>query len=287
MKQISTHRIVCWQFTRRCNRRCDFCVSASGPHWSHSVRDTRRSVTRLADLGTLKISYSGGEPLLHPELRLAVQTGRARGVEQILTSNGDLLARLDLPWLDAFEYIKLSFYGNETIHDRTMGAGHYRALLDLCHRLVARNLVVGVNYMLSGRSVNAIESFLDDAQKANVRQVLLMTYMPIGSSCVDACYGLCSSQAVIESIIHRLRGQGTRFPGGLKVHDYSKYDFFVILDNSDRFTLTRNHGELPWVMGGLFDDQLRLPDSSELPAARALERIWEIRRSSEAIVPII
>lgn len=141
--------------------------------------------------------------------------------------------------------------------------------------------------MLSGQSIEGVEPFLDDARRARVRQVLLMTFMPIGSPHVDVRYNLGSSRAAIEFLIERLRGQGSRFPGGIKVHDYSVYDFFIILDEADRFTLTRNHGNPPWVMGGLFDERLRLPDSSLLPAAHALDRIWATRQSTDAIVPLV
>ncbi len=134
-RHTSTHRIVCWQFTRRCSRQCEFCVSHSSPHQRDPRRDAGAFVRRLWALGTQKISFSGGEALLDPAFEAAVDEGRRLNLDMILTTNGDPLRRGIPDSLRSLQYVKLSFYGVARTHDMAMNLGNYRYLMRLCSRL--------------------------------------------------------------------------------------------------------------------------------------------------------
>src|SRR6187551_2011499 len=78
---------------RRCNLSCAYCNeydATSQPVHSDIVRSR---IDRLSDLGLAVLTFSGGEPLLHPELPSLVAHGRARGLFVTLITNGYLLSR--------------------------------------------------------------------------------------------------------------------------------------------------------------------------------------------------
>jgi MoaA/NifB/PqqE/SkfB family radical SAM enzyme len=52
----------------------------------------RRRIDRLAELGSAALTFSGGEPLLHPELETLVAHARGRGMFVTLISNGYFLS---------------------------------------------------------------------------------------------------------------------------------------------------------------------------------------------------
>jgi MoaA/NifB/PqqE/SkfB family radical SAM enzyme len=76
---------------RRCNIDCGYCneydkVSAPVP------ADTmRRRIDKLAELGTSVVAFSGGEPMLHPDLDDLIRHIRARGMMAGLITNGYFL----------------------------------------------------------------------------------------------------------------------------------------------------------------------------------------------------
>ncbi len=76
---------------RRCNIDCGYCneydkVSAPVP------TDTmRRRIDRLAGLGTSVVAFSGGEPMLHPQLDELIRHIRSRGMMAGLITNGYFL----------------------------------------------------------------------------------------------------------------------------------------------------------------------------------------------------
>jgi MoaA/NifB/PqqE/SkfB family radical SAM enzyme len=76
---------------RRCNIDCGYCneydkVSAPVPS------DTlRRRIDTLAELGTSVVAFSGGEPMLHPDLDNLIRHIRGRGMMAGLITNGYFL----------------------------------------------------------------------------------------------------------------------------------------------------------------------------------------------------
>jgi len=76
---------------RRCNIDCGYCneydkVSAPVP-----AGVMKKRIDKLADLGTSVVAFSGGEPMLHPELDDLIRHIRSRGMMAGLITNGYFL----------------------------------------------------------------------------------------------------------------------------------------------------------------------------------------------------
>jgi MoaA/NifB/PqqE/SkfB family radical SAM enzyme len=86
---------------RRCNIDCDYCNEydkVSDPVPSPTMVDR---LDKLADLGTSVVSFSGGEPLLHPDLDVLIGRIRERGMMAGLITNGFLLSPRRIQALNA------------------------------------------------------------------------------------------------------------------------------------------------------------------------------------------
>ena len=76
---------------RRCNLACTYCNEFDDFSKPVPADEMLRRIDRLADLGTSIISFSGGEPLLHPELDSLIARIRGRGAMAGMITNGYLL----------------------------------------------------------------------------------------------------------------------------------------------------------------------------------------------------
>jgi MoaA/NifB/PqqE/SkfB family radical SAM enzyme len=108
----SPHRPILAQIipVRRCNLSCAYCNEYDKTSEPTPVEEMARRIDRLAALGTLAITFSGGEPLLHPELETLVERIRGAGAIATLITNGYLLTaervkRLNRAGLD---YLQIS-----------------------------------------------------------------------------------------------------------------------------------------------------------------------------------
>lgn len=77
--------------TRRCNLSCTYCNEFDDISKPVPAAEMRRRIDMLADLGTSIIAFSGGEPLLHPELDDLIGHIRRRGMMAGMITNGYLL----------------------------------------------------------------------------------------------------------------------------------------------------------------------------------------------------
>jgi MoaA/NifB/PqqE/SkfB family radical SAM enzyme len=78
---------------RRCNLACGYCNEYDDVSKPVPVEIMKSRIDHLAGLGLAILTFSGGEPLMHPELPELVAHARARGLFATMITNGYLLSR--------------------------------------------------------------------------------------------------------------------------------------------------------------------------------------------------
>jgi MoaA/NifB/PqqE/SkfB family radical SAM enzyme len=76
---------------RRCNLACTYCNEFDKHSPPVPTDEMLRRIDKLADLGTSIITFSGGEPTLHPDLDVLIRRVRERGAIATVITNGYLL----------------------------------------------------------------------------------------------------------------------------------------------------------------------------------------------------
>jgi MoaA/NifB/PqqE/SkfB family radical SAM enzyme len=76
---------------RRCNLACTYCNEYDDVSKPVASETMMERLDQLADLGTNIVTFSGGEPLLHPELDQLISHVRRRGIIAGMITNGYLL----------------------------------------------------------------------------------------------------------------------------------------------------------------------------------------------------
>ncbi|WP_419730468.1 radical SAM protein [Lichenicola sp.] len=83
--------------TRRCNLACGYCNEYDDFSAPVPLADLIARVDHLAKLKTASITFTGGEPLLHPDLDKVVRAARDHGMIVTMITNGFRLTR---EWID-------------------------------------------------------------------------------------------------------------------------------------------------------------------------------------------
>ncbi len=136
--------------TGRCNSRCVSC-----DWWKQSGADdlTLDEIARVADalptLGTRMVVFSGGEPLLRPEVFDAAQMFRARGMTLHLLTSGVLLERFAERVAQHFERVIVSLDATSaSLYEQIRGVD----ALAIVARGVARLRRIAPHIPISGRA---------------------------------------------------------------------------------------------------------------------------------------
>ncbi|MGE0785147.1 MAG: radical SAM/SPASM domain-containing protein [Sandaracinaceae bacterium] len=100
----------------RCHSRCQYCAFWSTPTEEMATHEVVRIVRDLAKLGTTRISYSGGEPMLRKDLGTIIEATADAGIGVELNSTGFLFDKRKDD-LRRLELVKLSIDGPPDVHD--------------------------------------------------------------------------------------------------------------------------------------------------------------------------
>lgn len=88
--------IVSWMTTNRCNLKCRHCYQDAGPgaHADELVgEEARRLIDQIAAAGFKIMIFSGGEPLMRPDIYDLVAYAAGRGLRPVFGTNGTLITR--------------------------------------------------------------------------------------------------------------------------------------------------------------------------------------------------
>lgn len=157
-----------WQITKRCNLRCKYCDYWDGLEGNElSTKQACGVIDQLAALGTLGISFTGGEPLLRSDIGRLINYAKQKGIISKINTNG-LLIPQKIDDIQYAEQINLSFDGQETIHDQVRGAGSYKALFRAVDILKINKKKVVFHVTLTKYNLFSVDFILDKCREFNV-----------------------------------------------------------------------------------------------------------------------
>ena len=151
---------------RRCNLACTYCNEFDKTSDPVPLEAMNRRIDRLAELGTAMIGFSGGEPLLHPNLDEMIARVRERGIVVFILTNGYLLTESRIKRLNdaGLEYLQISI--DNVVPDETSKKS--LKVLDQKLVLLARFADFGVNInSVLGGGIDKPEDALVIAQRAS------------------------------------------------------------------------------------------------------------------------
>jgi len=181
-------RLVFWETTSGCNLACVHCrrldVSQESTERDLSGEQARRMIADLADFARPILVFSGGEPLMRPDLFDLADFARKHDLRTALASNGTLVdAEVARRICDAgFARVSISLDGvDAATHDRfRLLAGSFdRALAGLRHVQQA-GVSVQINCTIAKHNAGQMEALLTLAESLRVDAVHYFLLVPVG-----------------------------------------------------------------------------------------------------------
>lgn len=166
--------IVILYLTSGCNLRCITCSYRHASENELTIEEYGLLAAELGSLGLRTVVYSGGEPLLRPDLRMICERFRAVGARQTLLTNG-LLLRKRIPEIGEFlEEVIVSLDGpDRQTHDRIRGVASFETILDgIGETLRMQNPpAISIRCVVQKANFRTIGRMIDVAREAGVQRI--------------------------------------------------------------------------------------------------------------------
>ncbi len=245
--------VVVWNVTRRCNLKCVHCYAQAKDIAFDNELTTqagKKLIDDLAGFGVPVLLFSGGEPMVRPDLPELAGYAVQMGMRAVISTNGTLITREKARILKdiGLSYVGISLDGMEAVNDRFRGVkGAYARALDGIRNCQEAGIKVGLRFTINKANVAEIPKVFDLLEDMQVPRICFyhLVYAGRGSKLVEDDLSHAESRAAVDLIMDRTKD----------LHDRGKPKEVLTVDN---------HADGPYVY-------LRLRRENPARAAKVLE----------------
>ncbi len=152
--------------TNVCPKGCCYCDSWKQPPKHMPTDRVFKLLRELRDNGVSRITFHGGDPLMHPDFGRIVREARRLGFF-ITISVRETKVKERIDDLRYVDLVFVSFDGKEEAHDAHKGKGSFNDLMEAFELLSSRKINFQTTTVLTKKSQGDIDFILDTARKYN------------------------------------------------------------------------------------------------------------------------
>jgi len=215
---------VAWQITNECNLACLHCIEESGPGKAFKDELDREGalavVDQLMDNEVPYLSFSGGEPMLHPNFFEMVERVTSRGSQLKIETNGHYLTPDNCARLKALEVkaVQVSLDGaTSATFGRMRVRGEFDRTVEGIRNLVAAGVAVEVNFSPAAFNIHEAARIVDFAFELGAVSFYSGRTMFTGNA-VKAWRHLEVTDAQYDDYFRTLAGKRDEYRGRMRVN---------------------------------------------------------------------
>jgi len=202
--------IVVWNLTRTCNLKCVHCYTDSEARKYPDELSTEQAKVVLDDLAEFKVPavlFSGGEPLVRPDIYELAAHARSRGLHVVLSTNGTLIDRAAAQRLKDLEFAYVGISLDSAIpevHDEFRGvAGAFERTMRGFKHCVAVGQKVGLRLTLTRHTAQNLDKLFDLMEREGIDRACFYHLCPSGRGKSLHALTAEESREAVDTIIRR------------------------------------------------------------------------------------
>jgi len=215
---------VAWQITNECNLACLHCIEESGPGKAFADELDPAQVfavlDQLMDHEVPYLSFSGGEPMLHPQFFRMVEHVCLRGAQLKIETNGHYLSVENCERMKELgvKAVQVSLDGaSAATFNRMRVRGNFDSTVDGLRNLRAAGVPVEINFSPARFNVHEIGTIVDLAYELGAYSFYTGRTMYTGNA-VKAWRHLELSDTQYDAFFDVLREKTEEYRGRMRVY---------------------------------------------------------------------
>jgi len=203
--------VVVWNITQACNLSCMHCYARAVKKTNKKELPREKAmavVDDLAGFGSPVILFSGGEPLMRPDLPDLAAYAVDKGMRAVISTNGTLITTKKAKDLKkiGLSYVGVSLDGMEEVNDHFRGTkGAFNDALSGIRNCQDAGLKVGLRFTINRLNFKEIDPVFDLLEKMEIPRVCFyhLVYAGRGSELMDQDLSHEESRKAVDLIIDR------------------------------------------------------------------------------------
>lgn len=203
--------VVVWNMTKACNLKCQHCYAHATAGPAPSELTTAQAIEMIDDLaqyGAPVILFSGGEPLMRPDLPELARYAVAKGMRAVISTNGTLITSDKAKELKdiGLSYVGVSLDGMQPMHDKFRGVpGAFDEALAGIRNCLAVGLKVGLRFTVFKHNAPEVPAVFDLLEREGIPRVCFyhLVYAGRGSRLMDEDLDHAGTRALLDLIMDR------------------------------------------------------------------------------------
>lgn len=175
-------REVCLFLTLRCNQKCKYCHRFLGIE-DLDLEHNKEVINKIAQDGITNMTFTGGEPLLYPNIIELLKLAEEKGIKSKLITNGHILAtkpemRKIYNHLDSIT-LSIDSIDNELNEKMGRGDKHFENIKIVLDSLKENKLKVNINTVVSKMNITYLEELGDFLKDYNINAWRIFKFIPL------------------------------------------------------------------------------------------------------------
>lgn len=203
--------VVVWNVTQRCNLKCVHCYSRSEDRSYTNELSTEEGIQLLDDLaqfGSPVVLFSGGEPLIRPDILTLIRHATDSCMRAVLSTNGTLIDnRLAAKLKDiGLSYVGISLDGLAVVHDAFRGVnGTFDKVIRAIQNCKEVGLKVGLRFTINKRNFQEIDGIFDLVEEQQIPRICFyhLVYSGRGADLIKEDLDHEQTRKVVDLIMER------------------------------------------------------------------------------------
>ncbi|MBN1473581.1 MAG: 12,18-didecarboxysiroheme deacetylase [Syntrophaceae bacterium] len=205
--------VIVWNVTRRCNLKCVHCYSTSAdidyPD-ELTTEEGKKLIDDLAAFGSPVILFSGGEPLMRPDLLELAKYATDKGLRAVISTNGTLITKDIAAKLRKINlsYVGVSLDGLEKTHDRFRGTkGAFEKAMEGIRNCRDAGIKVGIRFTVNKRNLADVPAMFDLLKQEKIERLCFyhLVYTGRGSKLRDEDLTHAETRGLLDLIAARTK----------------------------------------------------------------------------------
>lgn len=205
--------VVVWSVGQRCNLKCVHCYSQSKdieyPN-ELTTKEAKAMLDDMAEFGVPVVLFSGGEPLMRPDLLELIAYAKEKGLRAVISTNGTLISEEKAQALKdiGLSYVGISLDGIRETNDRFRGViGAFDAAVQGIRNCKKAGIKVGLRFTINKRNAEDIPAIFDLIEEEGIPRVCFyhLVYSGRGSKLIDEDLSHEETRQVVDLIMDKTK----------------------------------------------------------------------------------